>query len=200
MSTYERAIELDPSLTKALDGITAISEAQQIKKSIGGHTEAVTLRFQNTRLKQVFEILARTANINILFEKDVRDDLVTIFTKDLPFDEALRLILTTNQLFSRRVSPDTLLIIPDTKQKRQQFQDLQIRTFYLSNSKAKDTANLLRTILETKRVYVNEPLNTVVIRDQPAKLQLAEQIILANDRQDCEVIFDVEIGEVKRNK
>ena len=200
MSTYERAIELDPSLTKALDGITAISEAQQIKKSIGGHTEAVTLRFQNTRLKQVFEILARTANINILFEKDVRDDLVTIFTKDLPFDEALRLILTTNQLFARRVSPDTLLIIPDTKQKRQQFQDLQIRTFYLSNSKAKDTANLLRTILETKRVYVNEPLNTVVIRDQPAKLQLAEQIILANDRRDSEVVFDVEILEVNRTK
>jgi general secretion pathway protein D len=200
LSTYERAIELDPELTKALEGITALSQAIQENKSIGGHTEPVTLRFQNTRLKQVFEILARTANINILFEKDVRDDLVTIFTKDLPFDEALTLILTTNQLFVRRVSPDTLLIIPDTKQKRQQFQDLQIRTFYLSNSKAKDTANLLRTILETKRVYVNEPLNTVVIRDQPEKLQLAEQIILANDRRDAEVVFDVEILEVNKSK
>jgi len=126
--------------------------------------------------------------------------LVTIFTKDTPFNEALNLILTTNQLFSQRVGPDRLLIIPDTKQKREQYEELQIRTFYLSNAKAKDIANLLRTILETKRVYVNEPLNTVVIRDDPNKIALAEQIILANDRQDAEVLFDVEVLEVNRTK
>jgi general secretion pathway protein D len=166
--------------------------------TIGGSAEPVTLRFQNTRLKQVFEILARTANIDILFDKDVRDDLVTIFTKDTPFDEALNLILSTNQLFSKRVGPDRLLIIPDTKQKRDQYEDLQIRTFYLSHSKAKDMANLLRTILETKRVYVNEPLNTVVVRDQPAKITLAQQIISANDRADSEVLFEVEVLEVDR--
>lgn len=200
LGAYERAIELDPDLTKALDGITAIAESQKASKTLGGTAEPVTLRFQNTRLKQVFEILARTANLNIIFEKDVRDDLVTIFTKDLPFDEALNLILTTNQLFARKVAPDTLLIIPDTKQKRQQFQDLQIRTFYLSTAKAKDIANLLRTILETKRVYVNEQLNTVVLRDEPEKMLLAEQVIMANDRRDAEVVFDVEVLEVNRNK
>ncbi|GJL61461.1 MAG: type II secretion system protein [Nitrospirales bacterium] len=200
MARYERAIQLDPSLTEALDNITAIAHQQNEQKAIGGSTEPVTLRFQNTRLKQVFEILARTANIDILFDKDVRDDLVTIFTRDTPFDEALTLILNTNQLFAKRVSQDTLLIIPDTKQKREQYQDLKIRTFYLSNAKAKDMANLLRTILETKRVYVNEPLNTVVVRDEPAKLSLAEHIIHANDRGDAEVLFDVEVLEVNRTK
>jgi len=200
MNAYERAIELDPNLTEALEGITAIAQEQKAYHSLGGTTEAVTLRFQNTRLKQVFEILARTANINILFEKDVRDDLVTIFTKDTPFDEALNLILATNQLFARRVGKDTLLIIPDTKQKRQQYEDLQIRTFYLSTAKAKDMANLLRTILETKRVYVNEPLNSVVIRDQPEKLQLAEHVILANDRRDSEVELSLEVLEVNRSQ
>ncbi|MGB0910187.1 MAG: cohesin domain-containing protein [Nitrospirales bacterium] len=200
LNQYERAIELDPSLTDALEGITAIAQHQQGQKSIGGSAEPVTLRFQNTRLKQVFEILARTANIDILFDKDVRDDLVTIFTRDTPFDEALSLILNTNQLFAKRVSADTLLVIPDTKQKREQYQDLKIRTFYLSNAKAKDMANLLRTILETKRVYVNEPLNTVVVRDAPAKLLLAHDIIQANDRGNSEVLFDVEVLEVNRTK
>lgn len=199
MAAYERAIGLDPSLAQALDGITAIAQMQHAYKTIGDSAEPVTLRFQNTRLKQVFEILARTANINIIFEKDVRDDLVTIFTKDMPFDEALTLVLSTNQLFARHVAPDTLLVIPDTKQKRQQYQDLMIRTFYLSTAKAKDMANLLRTILETKRVYVNESLNAVVIRDQPEKLTLAEQIILANDRRDSEVVLDVEVLEVSKN-
>lgn len=198
MALYESAVELDPSLSEAVEGITRVVQLQKATQAIGGSAEPVTLRFQNTRLKQVFEILARTANIDILFDKDVRDDLVTIFTKDTPFDEALNLILTTNQLFAKRVGPDRLLVIPDTKQKREQFDDLQIRTFYLSNAKAKDIANLLRTILETKRVYVNEPLNTVVIRDEPAKVTLAEQIILANDRSDSEVLFEVEVLEVNR--
>jgi len=200
LGLYETAVELDPSLAEAVEGITRVVQQQQETQTIGGSAEPVTLRFQNTRLKQVFEILARTANIDILFDKDVRDDLVTIFTKDTPFNEALNLILTTNQLFAQRVGPDRLLIIPDTKQKREQYEELQIRTFYLSNAKAKDMANLLRTILETKRVYVNEPLNTVVIRDEPDKIALAEQIILANDRQDAEVLFDVEVLEVNRTK
>ena len=199
LTQYERAIELNPNLVEALDEITAIAQHQKAYQAMGETAEPVTLRFQNTRLKQVFEILARTANIDILFDKDVRDDLVTIFTRDTPFNEALNLILTTNQLFAKRVAPDTLLIIPDTKQKHEQYQDLKIRTFYLSNAKAKDMANLLRTILETKRVYVNEPLNTVVVRDNPAKVTLAEHIIEANDRADAEVLFEVEVLEVVRS-
>ena len=200
LTHYERAIELNPDLLEALDEITAIARYQKSYETMGQTTEPVTMRFQNTRLKQVFEILARTANIDILFDKDVRDDLVTIFTRDTPFPEALNLILTTNQLFAKRVAPDTLLVIPDTKQKREQYQDLKIRTFYLSDAKAKDMANLLRTILETKRVYVNESLNTVVVRDAPAKVTLAEHIILANDRSNSEVLLDVEVFEVTRRK
>ncbi|MDX1410731.1 MAG: tetratricopeptide repeat protein, partial [Nitrospirales bacterium] len=196
LTQYERALQLNPDLAEALNQISTISQYQQAYQTMGQTTEPVTMRFQNTRLKQVFEILARTADIDILFDKDVRDDLVTIFTRDTPFPEALNLILTTNQLFAKRVAPDTLLIIPDTKQKHEQYQDLKVRTFYLSNSKAKDMANLLRTILETKRVYVNESLNTVVVRDAPAKVMLAEQILLANDRSDSEVLLEVEVLEV----
>ncbi len=200
MNAYERAIELDPNLTEALDAITAITQEQQTRHVLGGTAEPVTLRFQNTNLRQVFDILARTANLNVLFEKDVKDRPVTIFTQDTSFDEALNLILATNQLFARHVTPDTLLVIPDTKQKREQYQDLQIRTFYLSHAKAEDVAKLLRTILETKRVYVNEPLNAVVLRDLPEKLQLAEQVIFANDQRDSEVVFDIEVLEVNRTK
>ncbi len=200
MNAYEQAIELDPNLTEAIESLTAVTQQQQTKHALGGMTEPITLRFQNANLKQVFEILARTANLNVIFEKDVQDHPVTIFTQETSFDEALRLILATNQLFARRVEPDTLLIIPDTKQKRQQYQDLQIRTFYLSNAKAEDVSALLRTILQTERVHVNKPLNAVILRDVPEKLRLAEQIILAHDQRDAEVVFDIEVLEVNRTK
>jgi general secretion pathway protein D len=200
IEAYERAVELDPSLTQALEGITAITEQQRSEKTFGGATQPITLRFQNAKLKEVFEILARAGGINVMFDKDLKDDPITIFIKDTPFNDALNLILSTNSLFARRVGPDTLLIMPNTKQKQDQYQDLMIRTFYLSTARAKDMVNLLRTMLESKRVYVNEPLNAIVIRDQPEKLRLAERIILANDRRDSEVEFDLEVLEVNRTK
>ncbi|MCA9477376.1 MAG: tetratricopeptide repeat protein, partial [Nitrospira sp.] len=65
LTLYESAVELDPSLTDAVEGITRVVQQQKAVQSIGGSAEPVTLRFQNTRLKQVFEILARTASIDI---------------------------------------------------------------------------------------------------------------------------------------
>ena len=91
-----------------------------------------------------------------------------------------------------------MIVSPNTKQKQEQYQDLMIRTFYLSNAKAKDMLVLLKSMLDSKRMHANEQLNTIVIRDQPEKLEMAEKIILANDRLDSEVLFDVEVLEVDR--
>ena len=67
MNAYERAIELDPNLTEALESITALAQQQHTQYALGGTTEPVTLRFQNANLKQVFEILARTASSQYSF-------------------------------------------------------------------------------------------------------------------------------------
>jgi general secretion pathway protein D len=59
---------------------------------------------------------------------------------------------------------------------------------------------LLKSMLDSKRMHANEQLNAIVIRDQPEKLDLAERIILSNDRQEPEVLFDLEVLEVNRTK
>lgn len=200
LEAYERAVHLDPTLTPALEGISALSEMQRQGKSLGGNGQPVTLRLQNSRLKEVFEILSRASGVNIVLDKDVRDEPVTIFIKDTPFEDALQLILTTNNLFSRQIGPDTLLIAPNNRQKQDQYQDQMIRTFYLSNVKAKDILTLLRSMLETKRIQANDQVNAIVMRDRPEKLQMAERIILANDRREPEVLLDVEVLEVNRSK
>ncbi len=200
LAAYERALDLDPSLTPALAGITDLTKQLHAAKSIGGSTQPITLRFQNAKLKEVFEIVARTAGVNVIFDKEVRDEPVTIFLKDLPFDEALTLILNTNNLIAQRVTPETLLILPNNKQKQAQYQDLLMRTFYLSNAKAKEAVNLLRTMLESKKIYVDEKVNAIVIREEPAKLQLAERLLFAIDRREPEVQLDLEVLEVNRTK
>jgi general secretion pathway protein D len=200
----EQALQLDPSLTAAQEALIQVVEKQRTARSVpmmpGASRQPITLKFQNARTKEVFEVLSRSAGINFLFDKDLKDDPITVFVKDTTFEEALNLILRTQNLFMRRVAADTILIIPKTKQKLDQYQDLLIRTFYLSNGKAKDLINLLRTMLESKRVYVNEDLNAIVIRDSPDKVKLAERIIYANDRKPGEVLFEIEVLEVDKTK
>ena len=201
----ERALQLDPNLPSAA---AMLAQAVKKERSLGEEVDElslksrqpITLKFQNARLKEVFDLLAKTAGINILFDKDVRDDPITIFVKEATFKEALNLIFATNNLFMKKISDETILIIPKTKQKVDQYQDLVIRTFYLSNMKAKEMVNLLRTMLETRRVFVNDELNTIVIRDTPEKVKLAEKIIEANDRKVAEMMFEVEILEMNRSK
>ena len=200
LAIYERVVELDPSLIEALAGITTLTTQQRAAQSVGQSTKPITMRFQNAKLKEVFEIVARTANINVVFDKDIRDDPITIFLKDMSFDEALTLILNTNGLVSQKVGPDTLLILPNNKQKLAQYQDLMVRTFYLSNAKAKDAVNVVRTLLDSKRIHVDEKVNALIVRDEPAKLALAERMIYAIDREEPEVELDVEVLEVDRTK
>ena len=201
--SFEQALARDPDLKAAQDGLVQVAERQRAGRNLiftKAAQQPITLRFQNARTKEVFESLARAGGINFMFDKDLKDDPVTVFLKDSTFEEALNLIMTTQNLFMRRVGPDTMLIIPKTKQKLDQYQDLIIRTFYVSNGKAKDLVNLLRTMLESKRVYVNEEMNAIVIRDTPDKVRLAERIINANDRKPGEVLFEIEVLEVDKTK
>jgi len=200
VTAYERALSLDPDLPHAVAAITDLEQQRRAGKIFGTSNQPITLRFQKAKLKEVFEILARTAGVNVIFDKDVRDEPVTIFVKDLPFDEAMQLILNTNGLWIQHVAPDTILVMPNTKQKQAQYQDLLMRTFYLTNAKAKEAVNLVRTMLESKKVYVDERVNAILVREEPAKLQLAEKLLFAIDRREPEVELDVEVLEVNRTK
>ena len=56
--------------------------------------------------------------MNLIFDRDVRNDPVTIAIEDTPFDDALNLILNSNNLFSRVVSPGVMIVSPNTLRTR----------------------------------------------------------------------------------
>ena len=204
-SELEQALALDPMEGAVEEILQELAQRQEEAPSdeidlVLQSNVPITLKFRNARLVEVFEFLSRAAGVNILFDKDVRPEssTVTVFIKDASFKQALSLMLTTNNLFMKKVNDRTILIIPNTRQKVKQYQDLVIRTFYLSSVGAKDMVNLLRTMLETRRIFVNESLNAVVIRDTPEKIALAQKIIEANDRMVAEVMLEVEVLEVTR--
>ena len=200
MSGFMRAAELDPTYREPLDRISRLSEEQQGAIRGDRLKQPVTLKFKNAGIKEVLEGVAMAGGFSLIFDKDVRNDPISIAVQDTPFEDALRLVLNSNSLFSRQVSPTVLIISPNTKQKQEQYQDLMIRTFYLSTAKAKDMLALLKGILDSKKMHANEQQNAIIIRDQAEKLELAERIIQANDRQEPEVLFDLEVLEVNRTK
>jgi len=204
ISELNQAVELDPESVKYQDALSKLqkkkSETESDEALSLASDKPITINFKNTNIKDVFEFLSKLSGINILFDEEVKAQPVTVFVKDVSFQYALNLLLSTNKLFMKKISADTIIIIPKTKAKMDQYQDLMVKTFYLNNAKSKDIVNLLRSMLDTKKVYVNEVLNSITVRDTPEKIKLVDKVIAANDLKEAEVILDVEILEISRSK
>lgn len=157
----------------------------------------VTLEFRDAPLRNVFEALARTSNLNFVFDREVRaDSRVTVYLKNVSIDEALRVVLSTQQLDRKVLNGETLLIYPNSPNKQRELQDLQSRTLYLGNTSAKEAEKLVKTIAKVRDVHVDERVNALVIRDTPEVLRLVERLLASVDIPEPEVMLEVEVLEV----
>lgn len=161
----------------------------------------VTLQFRDANLKMVVEALSRSNGINILLDKDVKSDLkTTIFVKDASVEDTIDLILLQNQLEKKILSDNTLFIYPSNPAKIKEYQDLMIRSFHLTNADAKQMQTMVKTMLKTRDMYVDEKNNSLVMRDTPDAIRLAEKMIAAQDLAEPEVMLEVEVLEITRSK
>jgi len=77
---------------------------------------------------------------------------------------------------------------------------LLIRNFDFNNTKAKDVAELLKSMIKTKNIFVYERLNMLVIRDRPEVINLAEKLVNAMDLAGPEVMLEIEVLEVASSR
>jgi len=175
-----------------------IASAPTLRSMYGG---LVNLDFRNANLRMVLEALARTSGITFVFDKDVQQDLrTTIVGRQISFEDAVDLILTTNQLEEKIINRNTILIYPATEQKLRHYQDLVVKGFYLTYADVRQTENLLKTVLKPKDMFVDEKMNLIVLRDTPDAIRVAEKLVAMHDLAPPEVMMDVEVLEVQRNK
>ena len=157
----------------------------------------VTLEFREASLKAVFELLSKSTGLNFVFDRDVKPDLkTTVFVKNTAVDEVIRFILVTNQLERKVLNENTILIYPLTPAKQRDYKDLVVRSFYLANADAKQTATMLRALVKTRDLYVDDKLNLVVMRDTPEAVRLAEKLVANQDLGEPEVMLELEVMEV----
>lgn len=163
--------------------------------------KTISLEFRDVALRSVLEVITRTAGINFVMDKDIRPDTrATIFVRDSSVAEVIDMLLVTNQLAKKVLNETTLLVYPNTPQKQKDYQDLVVKSFYLANADPKQTMNLIRTIVKTRDVFVDEKLGLLVMRDTPEAVRLAERLIAAQDLAESEVVLAVEVLEVARTK
>jgi general secretion pathway protein D len=161
----------------------------------------VSLELRDVSLRNAFDILSRASGISFVFDKDVRSDLrTTIVVRDAMVEDAIRLILLTNQLAQKILNETTVLIFPNTPAKLREHQELVVKSFYLANADVKQTANMIRTLVKTRDIFIDEKLNLLVIKDTPNAVRLAERLIAAQDLAEPEVMLEVEVLEVSWNR
>lgn len=161
----------------------------------------VTLQFRDANLKMVLEALSRVSGINIMLDKDVKPDLKTsIFVKEVSVEDTIDLILLQSQLEKKVISDNTVFIYPSTPAKIKDYQELMIRSFHLTNADPKQMVAMLKTVLKIKDVFFNEKINSIVMRDTPDAIHLAEKMIADQDIAEPEVMMEVEVLEVNRTR
>lgn len=159
--------------------------------------EPLSLSFpKETNVKDIYTAVAKAAGINVIFDPQLKDDKVTVDLRDVSLKRALEILMRQATHFYKVLDEETIIIAADTPQNRKDYEDLVIKTFFLSSGDVKEVMNVLRTLIEARRIAMNPQLNAIVIRDTVDKVAVAERIVESNDKAKAEVIIDVELLQV----
>ena len=169
--------------------------------------EPLSLRFVNQRLRDILDFIGAAAGVNVSFDQQFQDRPYTVQLDGVTMEEALDQILMANQHFYKVLGPRSVIVAPETPQKRAQYEEQVIRTFYVSNADVQELATLLSQIVRSgpqagvqPTIVPNVTSNTIAVRGTPAVVSVIERVIAANDKPRAEVIVDVEILEVSRER
>lgn len=204
-SLTETMLEYDPANKNLLalkddinDAMSRLNGELPTLRSI--YRKPVSLEFRDANLKMVFQLLSKDTGINFVLDKEVRSDLkTTIFIKRAALEDAVDLLLSTNQLEKKVLDQNTVLIYPNTAAKIKEYQDLVLKGFYISSADVKQVQAMIKSMLNAKNVSIDERLNLLLIRDTPETVRLAEKIIAMQDISEPEVMLEVEVLEVQRS-
>jgi len=165
------------------------------------YKKPISIEFRDAQLRQVFEVIAISSGLNFVFDKDVKTDQKTsIFLKNSTIESAVYMMLMTNQLEQQVLDANTILIYPNTVAKQKDYQELVVKSFFLTSADAKTVAATVKAIVKSRDIVVDEKLNMIIVRDTADALKLTEKLVALHDAPEPEVMLEVEILEVKRSR
>jgi type II secretory pathway component GspD/PulD (secretin) len=141
----------------------------------------VSFRMTNTS-QAVFENIARTGGLNIIFDRDFRSaNGVAFNVENVDALEALDLLSLQTKNFWQALDEKTILVAPDTEGKRRDIGSLIVKRINLSGTgtyiRMTELATILRTLFNMRFIALIPTTNTMVIRATPFEMALSEKII-----------------------
>jgi len=190
--------EEDDPLRKRLEGASSPVSLAQFPDS------PISALEMTEDSKVAFETIGKLAGINVLFDPDYTSRRLTFKLKGVSLQEALDIVALESRTFWRPVTPNTIFVAQDTQAKRRELEQNVVKTFYLGNvsgpTDLQDIVNAIRTVLEVQRIQQIPSQSAIVIKGTPDQLALASKMIDDIDKSKPEVIVDVVVAQVRRDK
>ena len=211
-----RAATLDRAIRARIDAARPPPPIEAMRAQAGRETappllnpasrDPLVFDFRETSLQDLIDFIGDATGINVSYDEEFQDREVTIRIDGLTLEEALDHVLSINQSFYKVLNPRAIIVIPETLQKRAQYAEQVIRTFYVSHADVQELSQLLSQIVRAPQMAVqpavipNTVANTITVRATTEVAAIIEQVIAANDKPLAEVIIDVVILEVNRER
>ena len=167
--------------------------------------DLITLKMSAEDTKVIYTAIGKTAGLNVLFDPDYQSRRIPVDLDSVKVEDALRIVGTLAGTFYKVITPDTIYVAASTRDKHTNLDDVAVQTFYLTNASQQADANeivtALRNVLDpTDKVFLVNSQSAIVLRAPPSHLILAEKLLNDLDRTRAEVVVDVAILEVNRDK
>ncbi len=165
--------------------------------------QPITLKMtEDSRI--LYEVIGKYAGINVLFDPDFTAHRIHVELNGVSLRDALQIVAFESKTFWRPVTSNTIFVAQDNPAKRRELEQSVIKTFYLSNvsqpAELNDIAAALRSLLQIERVQLMASKNAIAVRGTPDQIALAEKLIDDFDKAEPEVVVDVAIMQVNRDR
>jgi len=194
-----------PAQTTPAGTTVSVSGPSTTNCTTGRYTgEPFGMNFKDLDLKDFFRLIHEISGLNVVLDPSVKGS-VTIVLDDVPWDQALAIVLENNGLACtlqgnvlRIATLDTMKTEAEQRRAQQDAQALavpkQTITRYLSYGHAKDAATVVKKFLSARGdVVADERSNALIIEDIPSVLPKVEELVRMLDRKTPEVEIEARV-------
>ena len=164
----------------------------------------VTLKMLATKSDVVYRTVGQLAGINVLFDPDYTPRPINVDLNGVSLEDALQITALESKTFWRPVTPNTIFVATDNPAKRKELEQSVLKTFYLTNlsqpTELQDVVNAIRAVLDVQRVQQLLSQNALVVRGTPDQIALAEKLVDDLDKARPEVIVDIAVMQVSKDR
>ncbi len=168
--------------------------------------EPLIVNFVNTSAREILEFIGKFTGINVAFDRDFADRPISVRLDGVTLEQALQQIMLANGFFYKVLNDRTIIVAVESVPKRNQYEEQVIRTFYLSHADATEVFTMLNSVVRIAGQPVlptfsaNKTANTITVRATAPVVQIVERVIMSVDKPRAEVMVDVQILEVSRER